>query len=123
MDNIKVRLSLCIQGAQMLSPQECGENSYNTSEFILKDKRGKKKVFVVNTRKQRLIKQNINLTQEAYDYMTDPKVIPDAKYAKKVNKKKTMWAEMSRVKRLKVHLDAIAAHFNAVSYTFEVLDD
>lgn len=138
MNDVKLRLSLCIPGAQKLSKQECLKNpkeSYNTSIVNVnyevksgKTIKVKSQDLIIKTRKQRLIKQIINITSEAYYYMIDSTKPPFSKYAKIVSKRKSgtpisLWSTMRQEERLKVHLDLIAEHFNASKYTYEVLDD
>lgn len=120
----KISLSLLVQGATMLSSQECEKNpkeSYNEHIVTLEFPKGKgkqqrtiKKTFKVQTRKSKLITQNINLCEDAYYYMinnaTDPKLIKK-------------WPHMSIDSRLKAHFDLIAHDLRAVSYDYKVLDD
>lgn len=122
MDNIKLRLSLYVSGAQMLSSQRCEEQpieSHDVTNIVVEEKvgkkKGKKETITVLTRKSRLVRQNINLTLEAFLYMTGK----EPPYSKSVSE----WHRMSRKERLKWHLDQIAQNFNAVSYTYDVLDD
>lgn len=138
MDNVKLRLSLCVPGAQLLSSQECEKNpkdSYNTEKLTIeyseesgKKAKKKKEILVIKTRKQRTVKHNINITSESYNYMINASEPPTAKYAKPVGHKRngtpiSLWSTMTIKDRLKVHLDTIAAHFNAVGYTYEILED
>ena len=138
MNDVKVRLSLCIQGAQMLSKQECLENpkeSFNTEKMTLvytvgkgKKAKTKKDVLVIKTRKSKLIKQNINICSEAYYHMTSASEPPTSKYARAVGYKHngdpiSLWSTMNVNKRLEVHLSLIAEHFNAPSYSYEILED
>lgn len=133
----KVRLSLSIQGADMLSSQECEKNpkeSYNESVTIIKYSKGKgknqkevKKSLVIKVRKQKLITQLINLTEEAYKYMLSTPT--SSKYLKAVKKNNAgeiiqrVWDVMSIHDRLKKHFDLIANDFHAISYKYEILDD
>lgn len=138
MDDIKLRLSLCVPGAQRLSKQECLKNpkeSYNTHKMVIetivgkgKKAKTKKEILVVKTRKSKVVRQNINICSEGYNHMINSLEPPAPKYSKVVGHKAngtpiTLWSKMSIGARLKVHLDLIAEHFNALGYTFEVLDD
>lgn len=137
----KVRLSLVIPGATMLSSQECEkmskEDAFDHSTLLIDvvHKKGKKvykdkELLDIYTRKSRYATQNICLNKDAYKYMTSDE-IPLAKYAKKVkvsSKDKPdrfvpAWAIMSINQRLKVHFDLIAQHLGAVSYTYQILED
>lgn len=148
MVDVKVRLSLSVPGAQLLSSQECEENPkdcYNTVVVSIEHttKKGKKKRenIVIKTRKQRLAKQSINISREGYDYMVDPKSPPTQKLAKKVvisrvvgkrpdgkpikvTEESTVWAaSYSAKQRLEFHLNKVAEHLGAISYTYEILED
>lgn len=138
MNDVKLRLSLCVPGAQMLSKQECLKNPKETHEVskinvVFKAGKGrnaktKKETLIVKTRKSRAVKQNINITTASYYYMISPTEIPLPKYAKVVGRKSDgtpifLWSRMKVQERLKVHLDLIAEHFNACGYTYEILDD
>ncbi len=144
---IKVRLSMNIPGAQMLSSQECDKNpkdNYNVETITVKfrTKKGKlqKENILVRTRKHRLVKQSMNISKEAYDYMTAVNQPPTEHFAKKVYLTRTIgkekngkpkkvttessvWAQMPLMKRLNWHMARIAESLGAVSYEFEVLDD
>lgn len=130
----KVSLSLFVPGANMLSSQECEENpqeSYDEHKLVLTHTKGKgkhqkeiRKVLTFSTRKQRLVTQNINICQEAYDYMLCTPT--SAKLAKLINTYKgtmRVWDTLSIDERLKKHFDLIAHDFYAVSYSYKVLDD
>ena len=124
---IKVRLSMSVPGAQMLSSQDCEKMSkkdaydYSTLVVSCKEKKGKKPVIKketlhINTRKSKPAKQCVSISKEAYDYMTDVMAIPSSKLVR-------TWANMSKAKRLEYHLSLIAESFNALSYTYEIFDD
>lgn len=147
MTETKVRLSLNVQGAQLLSTQECVKNpkeSYNTVVIPIEttSKKGKihKENIVIKTRKQRTVKQCMNICKEAYDYMTCPDNPPNTKMGKRALKKiiightdqgkpikrfieSTVWAELSEKQRLIWHLRSIAEHMQAINFTFEVFED
>lgn len=138
MNDIKVRLSLCVPGAQMISKQECLKNpkdSYNTDKMTVeytvgkgKKTKVKKEILTIKTRKSRVAKQNINICSEAYYHMIASSEPPTPKYAKPVGYKQngdpiSVWSTMSVDARLEVNLGLIAEHFNATEYSYEVLDD
>ena len=58
--------------------------------------------------------QTIKLTQDAYDYMTS---------SEQPYWFKGPWKLMTKKQRLEAHLSIIAESFNAVGFTYEVLDD
>ena len=127
MSEIKVRLSMEVPGATMLSSQDCEKMSkkdaydYSTLTISYKEKKGKKSVIKketlhINTRKSKPAKLCVFISKEAYDYMTDAKEIPSSKLVR-------TWANMSKAKRLEYHLNLMAESFNALSYTYEIFDD
>lgn len=127
MTEVKVRLSMVVPGATMLSTQDCvkmsKKDAYNQFSMVIEypERKGKKTVkkketLHVNTRKSRPARQNLSITKEAFSYMTDGREIPSPKVAK-------IWANMSKSQRLEYHLNLIAENFNATSYSYEVLDD
>lgn len=145
MTEVKVRLSMSVPGAQMLTQGECDKNpkeSYNTEKVEVKyrTKKGKlqKETIEFHTRKNRLAKQLICISKEAYEYMTDPNLPPTDKLAKKIfvtrnvgnikGKKTTVettiWAHhFNSVRRLEWHLAKIAESMGAVKFQFEILED
>ena len=127
MSEIKVRLSMEVPGATMLSSQDCEKMSkkeaYDSFSITVnvKKKKGKKQVIDkeilhINTSKSKPAKQCISISKEAYNYMTDKKEIPSAKLSK-------VLGSMANEQRLKYHLNLIAEHFNAISFSYEILDD
>lgn len=123
MDEIKVRLSMEVPGATMLSSLDCEKMSkkdaYESNKLVIDvyDKKGRKKQETLHykTRKSRPAKQNISITKESYEYMISPKDPPTAKVAKN-------WSKYSKKDRLEVHLKSIAEHFNAISWNYIILD-
>ena len=113
-----------VQGANMMSSQECDKNpkeNYNKHKMLVSytKKKGKfpKKVtelIVFSTRKQTLITHSINMYEEAYKFMLETPVAP---YNQKT------WKKLSINEKLKAHFDIIAYDFNALSYSYEILDD
>ena len=121
MSEIKLNLSLTLPGSVMLSEQECSKNPKdcydNFSMKVCKDAKGKQKEIIhIKTRKSKPAKQNIKLSREAYDYMTDGKICPDSKLKK-------IWGNYTAHQRIKYHCRQIAEALGAISFTFEVLDD
>lgn len=126
MTDIKVRLSLVIPGATMLSSQDCEKMSkneaYNTNLIPIeieegkgKKRRKRKENLVVLTRKTINCKQNIAISKYAYEYMTSTN-IPSPEVRK-------CWKNMSKKQRLEYHLNDIANAFNAISFDYVILDD
>ena len=127
MSEIKVRLSMTVPGAGMLSSQECEKNpkeSYNVTKLLVQNGKGKNstELIKVATRKSKTVKQSISITKEAYNYMVSNEFESNSpsllrKYPKHV------WLKMTPKQRLEAHLSIIAESFNAISFTYEVLDD
>lgn len=126
----KIRLSLRVPGAKMLSSQVCEKNTkrnYNISKMNIEYSEGKKKkkeTLTIQTRKQELVSQSISINKEAYDYMLDTSTSP--KFLKKVKKggrEATVWSLMTIDERLKHHFNQIAHDLNAVSYSYVILED
>lgn len=127
MSEIKVRLSMEVPGAVMLSSQDCEKMSkkeaYDHTTIVVeqKVKKGKKLVteketLHINTRKSKPARQSISISKEAYSYMTDAREIPLARLLK-------TWGNMTVAQRLEYHLNLIAENFGAASFSYEVLDD
>lgn len=121
MSEIKVNLSLELQGGTMLSEQECSKNpkeSYNHFQMTInKDPKGRKKETIqVAVRKSRTIMQNIKLSREAYDYMVDGKICPDPKLQK-------VWMKYTERERLNWHCSQIAEALGATGFSFSILED
>lgn len=133
----KVSLSLLVPGAGMLSSQECEKNpkeSYNEHKLLISYTKGKgkyqkeaKKLLVIQTRKQKMVSQNINICEEAYHHMiatpTSPKLAKPTKYNQFGEVVERVWDTLSVHERLKHHFDLIAHDLHAVSYSYEVLGD
>lgn len=126
MSEIKVRLSMSVPGAQMLSSQDCEKMSkkeaydHSTMTLECKVKKGKKLVKVkdilhINTRKSKPAKQVVNISKEAYKYMVDGTEIPSSKVSK-------TWSNMSAKQRLEYHLSLIAESFDALAFSYDVFD-
>lgn len=140
MSEIKIRLNLVVPGATMLSTSDCVKMSkkeaYEHSTVAIKTfvKKGKntkveKNILRIDTRKSTPARQNISMSKEAYEYMIQEAPLP--KYNKRVKvqlpdgKKgnKSLWETMTIDQKLKAHFDLIASDFNAISYSYNVLED
>lgn len=132
MSEVKVRLSMEVPGATMLRTQDLAykgqskkdkEALYNYEPLNLDykvKKKGKivkyKETLHIYTRKSYPAKQVMSISKEAYDFMTNGSEIPSTSTKK-------IWASMSKKQRLDHHCKLIAENFNAISYSFEILDD
>lgn len=122
MSEIKVNLSLTLLGGVLLSEQECSGNSKKKNErydyfcMTVTDADGTKDTINVAVRRSKNVKQNIKLSKEAYDYMTDKTVCPNPKLRRE-------WEKFTANQRLKYHCRQIAEALGAIDFSFEVLDD
>ena len=121
----------------MLSSQECEKKpkeNYNEQKMLISFTKGKgknqkkvKKLLVINTRKQKLVTQNINICEEAYYHMlttpTSQKLAKPLKINSKGDVVKRVWDTLSVHERLKNHFDLMAHDLRAVSYSYEILED
>lgn len=133
----KINLSLLVPGAGLLTPEFCEKNpkeSYNEHKMLISYTKGKgknqreaKKLLVIQTRRQRLVTQNINICEEAYKHMLSTPT--SAKFSKPTKKNKAgdvierVWDTKSVHERLKEHFDLMAHDLHAVSYSYEILGD
>lgn len=128
MTTIKLSVTIELQGNTMMSPQECGKNpeNYNWNKLLLSvkhyDKKTKKSFYKTEplhfqTRKCIPAHQSINMSQEAYDYMTSQSC-PDW-YPLGINK----WKKLSPTERLELHLERTCKALRGTSYTYVVFGD
>ena len=127
MDDVKLNLNIVLQGRTLLSAKECAENpkeSYTKEvirvETTKQDKKKKKFIkFVeyldIHVRKCRTASQSINMTKQAYDYMTSK----ECPYFAKPKD----WARMSKIKRLEAHLEETCKALGGISFTYQVFED
>ena len=142
MDNIKVNLSILLQGGTMLSVEESTriiEEPVKTPSGSIKhvdgkpvtrqlrvpdihkhDKfelevlnRGKKETVKVFTRKSKKCKQIMHLNEDAYDYMVSAERPPQYKGA---------WLTLTPYQRLKWHCNRIAESLGGTVESIQVLD-
>lgn len=127
---------MLVPGAGLLTPEFCEKNpteSYNKNKLLVEYTKGKgkykktvKEMLIFKTRKNRLVRQNINICKEAYDFMLDTPIDPRFSKPTKASRKGVpvrIWDCMSVKERLKLHFDQIAHDFNAESYDWQILDD
>lgn len=128
MVTIKLSVTIELQGSKMMTPQECGENpkNYDDNKLLLSvkhfDKKTKKFYYRTEplnfkTRKSVPAQQSINMSDEAYEYMTS-QACPEW-YPFGINK----WKKLSATERLELHLDRVCKGLNGKSYTYVVFGD
>lgn len=123
MNEIKVSVSITLQGSVMLTQAEAEQleknkvgTGYELTRIRVNDKKGNVDVINARTRKSRSVTQTISICKEAYDYMTNKDSCPS-------NIKQFMWAKMKSAQRLEAHLDLMCKYLKGISYTYKVFDD
>lgn len=124
MSEIKVNLSVTLQGRVPLSEQECSKNPNNYDyhtlavESYTKTKKGKKfdkEIIKFRTRKSIPAMQSLNISKEAYEYYIS-KECPEFSKPK-------YWQSMSKKMRLEAHLAEITKGLNGISFTYQIFED
>ena len=123
MSEIKVSISITLQGGVMLTQAEAEQleknkvgTGYDLTKVKVRNKKGNAEVLNVRTRKSRTATQTISMYKEAYEYMTSKDSCP-------ISIKQYVWAKMKPVQRLEVHLNLVCKHLGGISYTYKVFDD
>lgn len=123
MSEIKVSVSITLQGGVMLTQAEAEQleknkvgRGYGLTRIKVKDKKGNADVLNVRTRKSRTATQTISMYKEAYEYMTSKDSCPSSI-------KQFVWVKMKPVQRLEAHLDLVCKSLGGISYTYKVFDD
>lgn len=125
MNEIKVSLSITLQGGVMYSQEQAkalekekagtGYNTFNMKIESLKDGKKDAETITVKTRKCKPAGQSLNLSMDAYDYMTGK----EAPYFVKARD----WKKLTKKQRLEAHLKRIVEELGGVSFTYAVLDN
>lgn len=126
MNEIKVSLSITLQGGVMYSQEQAkalekekAGTGYDTFNMRVEGKKsdGKKDVqtITVKTRKSKPASQSLNLSMDAYNYM----VSNEAPYFVKPRD----WERLTKKQRLEAHLKRIVEGLGGVSFTYAVLDN
>lgn len=144
MSEIKLSLSIELQGSTMFSKEECLKTARKVIEKKIKAGKIYKKTIEVkvedwnkmekhsmrvtdeggtnpeiitfHTRKCKPAMQSLNMGKEAYEYMIDKNSCPSWS-------KPGKWAAMSKKERLEAHLQRTVEHLGGVSYTYQVFED
>ena len=126
MNEIKVSLSITLQGGVMYSQEQAKAleeekvgTGYDTFNMRVEGKKsdGRKDVqtITVKTRKSKPASQSLNLSMDAYNYM----VSNEAPYFVKPR----VWERLTKKQRLEAHLKRIVEGLGGVSFTYAVLDN
>lgn len=123
MSEIKISVSITLPSGVMLTQAEAKQlekektgTGFDIIKLKVEDKKGNKDVLSIKTRKYKSCSQSINMSKEAYDYMT-------SKDSCLPNIKSYMWAKMNKTQRLEAHLDLVCKALKGTSYTYKVFDD
>lgn len=124
-NEIKVSLSVALQGSVMYSQEQAkalekekvgtGYDTFNMRVGSLKDGKKDAETITVKTRKCKPAGQSLNLSMDAYDYMTGK----EAPYFVKA----IDWKRLTKKQRLEAHLKRIVEELGGVSFTYAVLDN
>jgi hypothetical protein len=124
-NEIKVSLSVTLQGSVILSQEQAkalekekvgtGYDTFNMRVESLKDGKKDAETITVKTRKCKPAGQSLNLSMDAYDYMTGK----EAPYFMKARD----WKKLTKKQRLEAHLKRIVEELGGVSFTYAVLDN
>lgn len=144
MSEIKLSLSIELQGSTMFSKEECLKTTHKVIEKKTKAGKIYKKTIKVkvedwdkmekhsmrvtdegginpeiitfHTRKCKPATQSLNMGKEAYEYMIDKDSCPSWL-------KPSKWAAMSKKERLEAHLQRTVEYLGGTSYTYQVFED
>lgn len=124
MNEIKVSLSITLQGGVMYSQEQAkalekekvgtGYDTFNMKVEGLKNGKKDVQTITVKTRKCKPAGQSLNLSMDAYNYM----VSSEAPYFVKPRD----WERLTKKQRLEAHLKRIVEELGGVSFTYAVLD-
>lgn len=125
MNDVKVSLSIILQGGVMYSQEQAkalekekvgtGYDTFNMRVEGLKDGKKDAETITIKTRKYKPAGQSLNLSMDAYDYMTGK----EAPYFVKAKD----WERLTKKQRLEAHLKRIVEELGGVSFTYAVLDN
>lgn len=145
MNETKVSLTIILPGSIMFSKEEClktaqktikktnkntGKTYNKTIEVQVEDldkmdinflkvtdkKNSNSEVITFTTRKCIPARQTLNMSEEAYKYMTDKNSCPSWS-------KPSKWVAMSKKERLESHLQKTVQYLGGISYTYQIFDD
>lgn len=124
-NELKVSLSVTLQGSVMYSQEQAkaleeekvgtGYGTFNMRVESLENGRKDAGTITVKTRKCKPAGQSLNLSMDAYEYMT-------GKEAPSFVKPRD-WEKLTRKQRLEAHLKRICEGLGGTSFTYAVLDN
>lgn len=128
MIDVKVRASFILQGSILPAEQSTLKSGKKKRKKKEKEKKEfqvnyktetiklKKETVTIKLRQAKPVTQTIQLSLDAYNYMTDPKIIAYGKNSRE-------WGQLSKNKRLKYHLEQMAEDLCGTLDSFVVLED
>lgn len=123
MSEIKISVSVTLPGSVMLTQDEAAHLEkekaglgYDMTKLKVEGKKGDTEILHIRTRKCKPCSQSINMSKEAYEYMTSKDGCPPSV-------KPYVWAKTSKKLRLEAHLDLVCKALRGTSYTYKVFDD
>ena len=124
-NEIKVSLSVTLQGSVMLSQEQAkalekekvgtGYDAFSMRVEGLKNGKKDTETITVKTRKCKPAGQSLNLSVDAYNYM----IGEEAPYFVKPRD----WEKLTKKQRLEAHLRRIVEGLGGVSFTYAILDN
>lgn len=124
-NEIKVSLSITLQGSVMLSQEQAkaleeekvgtGYDAFSMRVEGLKKGKKDAETITVKTRKCKPAGQSLNLSMDAYEYM----IGKEAPYFVKPRD----WERLTKKQRLEAHLKRIVEGLGGVSFTYTILDN
>ena len=124
-NEIKVSLSVTLQGGVMLSQEQAkaleeekvgtGYDAFSMRVEGLKKGKKDAETITVKTRKCKPAGQSLNLSMDAYEYM----IGEEAPYFVKPRD----WERLTKKQRLEAHLKRIVEGLGGVSFTYTILDN
>lgn len=125
MIDIKLSLTIELQGSSMFSSQSCEENGkpllekHDLNTVSFKDKNDKRCVINFLTRKCIPARKSINICREAYEYFVSAEEPANFKGFRQGQH----WKNMSKTERLEWHLNNIAENFEGKVIDYHVFED
>ena len=124
-NEIKVSLSVTLQGSVMLSQEQAkaleeekvgtGYDAFSMRVEGLKKGKKDAETITVKTRKCKSAGQSLHLSMDAYEYM----IGKEAPYFVKPRD----WERLTKKQRLEAHLKRIVEELGGVSFTYTILDN
>lgn len=125
MNDVKVSLSIILQGGVMYSQEQAkalekekvgtGYDVFSMRVEGLKNGKKDAETITVKTRKCKFAGQSLNLSMDAYEYM----IGKEAPYFVKPRD----WERLTKKQRLEAHLKRICEELGGVSFTYAILDN